>query len=528
MASGEIASIYSQGLAGTNIGSIGPKPVLTVTSDINPDDYSWVCVAQPTSFTITLENTGLFTLNIGANQAINGADAGEFAFDSSYDETSAKILQPGQSIDIPILWDPAATGGQRVATLDFTHDDTSAASPAMIPLNPRLVSRATQAATIATSIVIRYEFEETSGNVVSDSSGSTNVNDGSVVGSGMSATSVEGIIGNAYHALGTSTDFIAIDTTADNQYTSNSISDALFGDAASGTDFTISSWINLTAFGTIEGFFGNADLGELADDRSGFVFFLGSSGDVQIRAHSLGPDPDDNFNLGVQGFLNPGTWQHWTFTIDRDGDHRLYVDGQLVASQAMDGTGAIGQLTKVFLIGARLSGDGNPLINGSDAAYDDFAIWHRALDAWEVEYIYDNGATLGIGLTASPLATDYVVTQDPADDPQAFNSPLTATVTYTITGAGLGETTVGSFATAGSGLGEFTITGLPTTDTLLCFGETVEITVEWTPDNSTAGIRDAQITFTSDSADGNDLSVIDLGYEVSGLLRVRQDWAIYE
>jgi hypothetical protein len=75
------------------------------------------------ALTITITNNG--TSNLDLNNFVMLGDTGDFVFDTN---GTAGSVTPGNSTTISIAFDPA-TIGQKVATVNFSHNDLSVASP---------------------------------------------------------------------------------------------------------------------------------------------------------------------------------------------------------------------------------------------------------------------------------------------------------------------------------------------------------------------------------------------------------------
>ncbi|MDG2126330.1 MAG: hypothetical protein P8J87_21690, partial [Verrucomicrobiales bacterium] len=102
-----------------------------------------------------------------------------------------------------------------------------------------------------------------------------------------------------------------------------------------------------------------------------------------------------------------GSWHHAVATIDPTG-HKLYVDGELVASNT--NPGSLGDSSLAMQIG------GNPQAanRGWDGSIDDVGVWDRALTADEVASIWNDGAGTSIEtlLNVSPPTFPLTVTRD--------------------------------------------------------------------------------------------------------------------
>ena len=192
--SAAVAQIHSQGQAGINILNVSPNPVITTTITGLPD-FIYLDSTVATTVTVSVANSGQAPLILDPGTVLSGTYASEFAL-INFDGGIPYTIFPGNALDIEILWTPVATAGTRDVQLTLDHNDPFAsADPLVLDLFPVVVDRAVITNTINSDLVLYYQFEQTSGNVVADVSGSTNQNDGSVVGRDLSSATRVGLIG---------------------------------------------------------------------------------------------------------------------------------------------------------------------------------------------------------------------------------------------------------------------------------------------------------------------------------------------
>lgn len=199
-----------------------------------------------------------------------------------------------------------------------------------------------------------------------------NTNDGQVMG----AVRVTGIAGNAY-------DFDGID-------------DQIYVPNPEGIDFpteafTVSYWIKPDSLdGTFV--FDKSDV----PTTSGYLSFLLGSGwaDFEVASGSAWQ------GIFVDSGAQVGQWKHLVFVHDSStGEHHAYVDGQYVTTQS--------GVTHLSSTADLVIGNFHPeMLNSKsniypfDGAIDEFAIFEGALDAAQIEEIYDKGIA-GVGVCDS-------------------------------------------------------------------------------------------------------------------------------
>jgi len=110
---------------------------------------------------------------------------------------------------------------------------------------------------------------------------------------------------------------------------------------------------------------------------------------------------DDNDGIGYRGdtLLNTGQWYHVAATWD-GSTVRIYVDGVLDNDPPDLHGDNISTDTRAFYIGGR---SGNDLLDGT---LDDCGIWDHALNAEEVQHIFNNGIGVEPALASTPSPAD--------------------------------------------------------------------------------------------------------------------------
>ncbi|MCH8048210.1 MAG: tandem-95 repeat protein, partial [Planctomycetes bacterium] len=243
-------------------------------------------------------------------------------------------------------------------------------------------------------LVHHWTFDETSGDVLSDSAGELN---GSLVNWGASEeTWVEGVVGGALD-MGDADNHVLLD-----------------GSIGSGDTYTISVWSRLDQTGALN----PRILGWLLQNTeiAGGVgiYFKYQSG----QAYS----PSDPV---------VGQWEHYALTTDRiSGAATIYRDGVAVGTGTFRPDRPDG---RPWLIGHHI----NPGYHGASwqGALDDLRVYDRVLSAQEVQNMYlavTTGSALGVLLNDSDADGDALtaaVVDEPEHGDLAFN--LDGTFTYT-------------------------------------------------------------------------------------------------
>lgn len=233
--------------------------------------------------------------------------------------------------------------------------------------------------------MIYYDFEETSGSVLVDKAPDGTPTNADVVGLDLSTTvSVTGIFGKAYHKPYDGENFISIDNTPGNAQHDLSLPDALYFGTG---PYTISAWIYLPENHTGSLLWGNTDFNAANADpprqRDG-VFFLRNNNETLGGAYA-----DNNHNRHQWGYVTPiRGWFHLVLTGDQQANQsRMYINGRMIRD-GVHVQGDVGDPNVPFTIGR------NPVdpTHLSEAIYDDFAVWHRALTPDEIARIFRAGS----------------------------------------------------------------------------------------------------------------------------------------
>lgn len=496
----EIRSIHDQGIEGLTLLNVSPQPSIEVTDD--RELWYWAADQASATVIVSIGNNGQAPLIIDAGTTITGADAGQFVIDPSFDTATSHTVYPGQFGEITLEWTHGSVSGLTDAMLNFTHNDVFSGSATSYTLDLNLVKRTEQPANLLTDLVLYYEFEETSGNTVTDSS--SNGNHGDVIGRDFaSGASVDGAIGAAYHSPASTTDYISVDGIVNGAHDDQQPADLRFGDTATGTDFTISAWVNVPfRLSPSRGLFGSTGFSTvrdgvmmfIVDNTSAMPWFRAYDGTTTADAQ---PPFDQSFPLGE--------WALVTVTCDRDGYLTSYLDGTpIVQISTPEFLSDIGGDADAFIIGAFPAETSGAVSSPINASFDDFAVWHRALGQWEVEYIALAGHSgYGFTDTSIPLTDIQVFTDFGASDPDlpayvTNSDPDPTTLTFTVRSAGIEPVTIQNFVLTGADADEFAIVSTTTTQ-VLTPGSTFDVQVVWTSDDTTTGTRDCVLSFEHDS-----------------------------
>jgi len=215
-----------------------------------------------------------------------------------------------------------------------------------------------------------WKFDEGSGRTAYDSSGYGN--DGALVGN---CQWVAGVFGMALEFDGTDA-YVSVPNSSSLQLTSA---------------LTMAGWIKADSWGS-----GSA------------VDIIARKGEDNPNNYQLAITDglstlylDDNDGIGYRGdtLLNTGQWYHVAATWD-GSTVRIYVDGVLDNDPPDLHGDNISTDTRAFYIGGR---SGNDLLDGT---LDDCGIWDHALNAEEVQHIFNNGIGVEPALASTPSPAD--------------------------------------------------------------------------------------------------------------------------
>ncbi|MCX6344164.1 MAG: DUF6055 domain-containing protein [Armatimonadetes bacterium] len=226
-----------------------------------------------------------------------------------------------------------------------------------------------------TPLNVFYNFDETSGTTVLDSSG--NAKDGTLVNN---PTRIVGKIGNAISFDGTN-DFISVPALT--EY--NAIS--------------IAGWINLASLGTDTT--GSSIISsEVSSSGSLQLTILKATG--KLRFSIIGNSPaavDSDTGLGSSDF---GKWRHVAVVYESaSGAVKFYINGNLISTQTFT-TSRTPLLTNLLRIGSYGA------IRCFDGKMDDFRIYRKALNSAEINNLIIDGSYVTIGAAKKLDDGDFV------------------------------------------------------------------------------------------------------------------------
>lgn len=162
--------------------------------------------------------------------------------------------------------------------------------------------------------------------------------------------------------------------------------------------FSVSFWAKITSVSGDPGLIGNKDWD--SGSNPGFVIFT-TSGRRARWNYRNSPSARVDSNVPPEAFP-VDQWGHVLVSYDRGGNATTYVNGNLIDTRALGANGDTFQADGMQLnIGQDGAGD-----YGSDqvAAYDEVAIWSRAITQQEAALIYQSGAAGRSFLVAPPAA----------------------------------------------------------------------------------------------------------------------------
>ncbi|OVE74450.1 hypothetical protein BVX94_00230, partial [bacterium B17] len=218
-----------------------------------------------------------------------------------------------------------------------------------------------------------WHLNEISGDAI-DATGSGH--DGTLSGTTRGESTVTETFTNSYSFNGAS-DNITITDHADLEQPNLTVEGWVYLDSA----------LNATLFDKSDGANSGYALGA---DSQGRAYFWCGDGFVKVQATGNMP-------------LRSGQWHHLAGTYDGN-DVKLYVDGMLMASAALDAVNADMDAGNA-LIGEDFGG-----ANNLDGKIDEVAVWDRALTSAEIADHYAAGVvTLRFQEHAYPSAQDYFV-----------------------------------------------------------------------------------------------------------------------
>jgi hypothetical protein len=162
--------------------------------------------------------------------------------------------------------------------------------------------------------------------------------------------------------------------------------------------FSVSFWAKITSLSGDPGLIGNKDWD--SGGNPGFVIFTTSGRRARWNYRSSDSARVDS-NVAPEAFPTD-QWGHVVVSYDRGGNATTYVNGNLIDTRPLGPNGTTFQADGMSLnIGQDGAGD-----YGSNqvAAYDEVAIWTRAITQQEAALIYQSGAAGRSFLVAPPAA----------------------------------------------------------------------------------------------------------------------------
>jgi len=178
------------------------------------------------------------------------------------------------------------------------------------------------------------------------------------------------------------------------------------------SDFTISAWVKTTSPG------GETVVAKGGDNSGGIRWRLYVD---STTVEMLVDDDNDKFDPGGSIDVTDGEWRH-LIGLRRGTDIRAYVDAVEDESVTAHGESTIpadydlsGTSQHNAYIGCLTAHDSGSLIKFFAGMIDDVAIWNRALDQEEIDYLYNGGAGNPVDV-ASPGQASGLSPADEATD----------------------------------------------------------------------------------------------------------------
>ncbi|MFM7100118.1 MAG: LamG-like jellyroll fold domain-containing protein [Verrucomicrobiota bacterium] len=205
------------------------------------------------------------------------------------------------------------------------------------------------------------------------------------------------------------------------------------------TDFSVSLWVKFTSLSGDPALISNKDWD--SGSNPGFVLFTTSGRRARWNYRSSSSARVD-CNVPPEAF--PGNnWGHMLVTYNRDGSAHTYVNGNLIDVRSLGTPGTLFQADGMALnIGQ--DGAGNYSSN-QNAAYDEVAIWTRALNEQEAAAVFQAGAN-GRSFLASAPPSDVVLSAQLSNGELVVtwtggNAPFVVQTSATLGGAWSSQTT---------------------------------------------------------------------------------------
>ena len=263
----------------------------------------------------------------------------------------------------------------------WSGDVASTDSIIMVPMDSDKLIKATFTRDITPKLVAWWKFDEGSGLVVADESGEGN--DGSLTAE---ADWVEGKTNKA----------IYFHVAAINMQTEK-------GGEFSNEEFTVSMWVNWPE-GMQSGWNAYMEFNRGTWDASWWGLMSNGSTFSFVRGNSL------NVNLSIEA----DKWYNLAVTLDKQGVHKIYLDGELIAEELLDPL----VIDEAYLtVGANNgdNGNGSGAYESSNATLDEIRYYNVALNQSEIQNIMNPGTNwtlttevMGSGIIElSPSASNY-------------------------------------------------------------------------------------------------------------------------
>lgn len=309
---------------------------------------------------------------VGQNVTFNGAATGAAVSFQWYAGDTAIATGTNASLTLANLAMSQA-GGYKLVASNAGGSVTSRV--ATLTLLPALTDNSSLRTGLRTYLPFDGNYNDASGNNVNATAmGSPTFVAGAVGSGAMLATTISGQGVFNYATLGNQIDF------------------------GSTEDFSVSFWAKITSLSGDPGLIGNKDWD--SGGNPGFVIFTTSGRRARWNYRNSDSARVDS-NVAPEAFP-VDQWSHVVVSYDRGGNATTYVNGNLIDTRALGPNGTTFQADGMSLnIGQDGAGDYS---SDQVAAYDEVAIWTRAITQQEAALIYQSGAAGRSFLVAPPAA----------------------------------------------------------------------------------------------------------------------------
>ncbi len=147
------------------------------------------------------------------------------------------------------------------------------------------------------------------------------------------------------------------------------------------SDFTVASWMRLTAVGA---FMSPLGTGANGDGVDGFRFLIGATGGMTLEINDSVQATRASGTLAANGTFSDSTWYLVIVAFDRSGNATCYVND--VTKSAVDIS------THTATLGATAGQIGAFVGNYLDGTLDEVAVWDRLLTSDERTWLYNSGS----------------------------------------------------------------------------------------------------------------------------------------